>query len=97
MAVGNPQSYAKSGVDEIIAEGFATSSVRAGSSGHGGHAVWANGEWTLVIVRPLAIEGGSTLVAGQKNYVAFAAWQGGKQEVASRKSVTMTWLPVTVQ
>jgi len=94
-AEGNPQSYAKTGVDEIVAEGFSTSSVQ---SGHGGTATgaWKNGEWTLVLVRPLAVEGGSTLKEGGKGFAAFAVWQGGKSEVGSRKSVTMTWTPVVV-
>lgn len=96
VAVGNPQAYTKSGVDEIIAEGFSTSSVQKGNDATAGHAVWKDGQWTLVIVRPLATEGGSNLVSGQPNYVGFAAWQGGKGEVASRKSVTMNWIPVVV-
>lgn len=95
-AEGNPQSYAKTGVDEIIAEGYSTSSVQQGH-GSAAHGEWANGEWSLVIVRPLAIEGGSTLKPGKHGNVAFAAWQGGKGEVGSRKSVTMFWTPVTVQ
>lgn len=97
LAAGNPQSYEKTGIDEIVAEGFSTSSVQADSDGDAAHADWKDGEWTLVIVRPLAIEGGSTLVPGQPNYVGLAAWQGGKQEVASRKCVTMSWMPVTIQ
>lgn len=95
-AEGNPQSYAKSGVDEIIAEGFATSSVQEGH-GSAARGLWSEGEWTLVIVRPLAIEGGSTLKAGKPSNVAFAAWQGGYGEVGSRKGVTMSWTPVTIQ
>lgn len=95
-AEGNPQSYAKNSVDEIVAEGFSTSSVQAG---HGSTAkgAWADGAWTLVIVRPLAIEGGSTLTPGKPGNVAFAVWQGGQGEVGSRKCVTMAWTPVTVQ
>lgn len=50
-----------------------------------------------MIVRPLATEGGSVLASGQPSFIAFAAWQGGQHEVASRKCVTMSWLPVTVQ
>ncbi len=95
-AEGNPQSYAKSGVDEIIAEGFSTSSVQAGH-GSTGQAEWKNGWWTLVIVRALAIEGGSTLKPGGTGNVAFAAWQGGQGEVGARKCVTMAWTPVTVK
>ncbi len=94
-AEGNPQSYQKGGVDEIIAEGFSTSAVQAGHSG-AGKGEWVNGRWTLVITRPLTIEGGSSLAVGQETGVAFAVWQGGKAEVGSRKSVMMSWLPTKV-
>jgi hypothetical protein len=95
-AEGNPQSYIKTGVDEIVAEGFATSSVQAGH-GSAGRAIWKDGEWTLMLTRPLAIDGGSTLVPGGKNFVAFAVWQGGQAEVGSRKSVTMSWTAMVLQ
>jgi len=92
-AAGNPQSYAKKGVDEVFAEGFGTSSViqNVESLAHG---YWdkKNG-WTVIISRPLKRENGSTLEIGKSNIVAFAVWQGGKKEVGSRKSVTMTWVP----
>lgn len=93
---GNPQSYEKTGVDEIIAEGFATSSVQ---EGHGslGQGTWKDGEWTLVVVRPLAIENGSSLKPGAAGNVAFAAWQGGKGEVGSRKCVALSWLALSLQ
>ncbi len=90
---GNPQSYEKTGVDEIIAEGFSTSSVQEGH-GSAAHGAWANGEWQVVLVRPLAIEGGSTLKAGTDAHVALAVWQGGKDEVGSRKCLTLNWMPV---
>ena len=95
-AEGNPQAYAKTGVDEIYAEGFSTSSVQEGG-GSVGKAVWENGEWTLVIARELNREGGSSLRPGQKNYAAFAIWQGGAGEVGSRKCVTMQWTPLVVE
>jgi hypothetical protein len=95
LAVGNPQSYSKTGLDEIIAEGFSTSSVE---EGHGGTAkgVWKDGYWTVAISRPLAIDGGNSLSVGGTSALAFAVWQGGAGEVASRKCVTMTWLPLKV-
>jgi hypothetical protein len=94
-ASGNPQSYSKTGVDEIYAEGFSTSSVQEGHHSVG-KAVWEDGEWTLVIVRPLSNEGGSVLEAGKKSWAAFAVWQGGEGEVGSRKCVTMAWTPVSL-
>lgn len=96
VAVGNPQSYAKAGVDEIVAEGFSTSAVQEGH-GSAARGAWQNGEWTLVVVRKLAVEGGSTLKPGGKSHVAFAVWQGGKGEVGSRKCVTMQWTPMVIQ
>lgn len=95
VAEGNPQSYAKKGVDEIIAEGFSTSAVQQGH-GSAAHGEWKDGEWSLVIVRPIVIEGGSTLKVGTKGNMAFAVWQGGKGEVGSRKCLTMQWYPVNL-
>lgn len=94
-AQGNPQAYAKTGVDGIIAEGFSTSSVQAGNGGKG-KAVWKDGEWSLVITRPLASEGGSVLAPGGSSFVGFAVWQGGAGEVGSRKAVTMMWTPLAL-
>lgn len=96
VVVGNPQSYAKQGVDEIVAEGFSTSAVQEGH-GSAARGVWSNGEWSLVIVRQLVVEGGSSLRAGEPSSIAFAVWQGGKGEVGSRKSVAMSWTPLVVQ
>lgn len=95
-AEGNPQAYSKTGVDEIIAEGFSTSQVQEGhtSSGTG---VWKDGAWTLVISRPLSIEGGSVLKPGGKSWAAFAVWQGGEGEVGSRKCLTMAWSTLLVK
>ncbi|MFO0547756.1 MAG: cytochrome-c oxidase, cbb3-type subunit I [Polyangiaceae bacterium] len=96
VAVGNPQSYQKTGVDEIVAEGFSTSAVQEGH-GSTGRGTWKDGEWRLVIVRPLVIEGGSELKSGADGNIGFAAWQGGKGEVGSRKCVTMQWTPFHVE
>jgi hypothetical protein len=95
VAAGNPQSYPKEGIDEIVAEGFSTSAVQKGH-GSAARGEWKDGEWTLVIVRKLEIEGGSTLKGGAKGNIAFAVWQGGKGEVGSRKCVTMQWTPVSI-
>ncbi len=92
-AAGNPQSYVKKGVDEIIAEGFGTSSVieniEADAEGK-----WENSEWKVIITRPLKRENGSILEVGKGSFIGFAVWQGGLKEVGSRKSVTMMWTPI---
>lgn len=96
-AAGNPQSFRKiNGIDEIFAEGFGSSSViensRALAKGE-----WSAEQWTVMIVRPLSLEGGSMLASGKKGNTAFAVWQGGKGEVGSRKSVTMSWTPLVIK
>lgn len=94
-AAGNPQSYAKKGIDEIFAEGFGTSAViqnvEAIADGK-----WNKNGWTVVIARPLKRENGSVLEAGKGTFVGFAVWQGGKDEVGARKSVTMSWTPLSL-
>ncbi len=94
-AAGNPQSFPKSGVDEIFAEGFGSSAV---SDSHQamGFGEWKNGEWTVFIVRPLAYENGSKLAVGKKSHIAFAVWQGGQKEVGAIKALTMMWTPFNV-
>jgi hypothetical protein len=92
-AVGNPQSYGKTGVDEIIAEGFSTSAVFDAHDADA-NGLWNDGEWVVVIARPLKREGGSALTVGQDSFIGFAVWQGGEGEVGSRKSVTMMWTPL---
>ena len=49
-----------------------------------------------MIIRPLELQQGSTLKVGRKEHIAFAVWQGGKDEVGSRKSITMSWVPLTL-
>jgi hypothetical protein len=94
-AAGNPQSFPKSGVDEIFAEGFGSSAV---SDSHlaQGYGQWTNGEWTAYIARPLTYENGSKLHIGKKSHIAFAVWQGGKKEIGAIKSLTMMWTPFTI-
>jgi hypothetical protein len=89
-ASGNPQAYTKTGVDEMIAEGFGTSSVVEGYHSVA-HGEWKNGKWRVVLVRPLSVPNGPFIDPSKPSHIAFAVWQGGKKEVGSRKSVTMMW------
>lgn len=95
-AAGNPQSYAKQGVDEIYAEGFSTSAVIQQTQSEG-VGEWKDGEWTVVITRALIREGGSVLKVGEGSFLGFAVWQGGQDEVGSRKCVTMSWTPLQIK
>jgi hypothetical protein len=94
-AAGNPQSFSKSGVDEIFAEGFGTSAVTDSHLAKG-YGEWKNGEWTVFLARPLVYENGSKLTVGKKSNVAFAVWQGGKKETGALKSLTMVWTPLNI-
>lgn len=96
MAAGNPQSFAKKAVDEIMAEGFGSSAVRKDQDSFA-KGEWKNGEWTVVISRALKRDKGSILEEGKSSSVAFAVWQGGKDEVGSRKALTLFWTPLKVE
>lgn len=96
IASGNPQSYPKQGVDEIMAEGFGTSGVRKDHDS-AGYGEWKDGEWTVVIVRALNRANGSILEVGKGSSIGVAVWQGGKDEVGSRKSITMAWTPFKLE
>lgn len=96
QAAGNPQAFPKvKGMDEIFAEGFGTSQV---IDNHEAIATgsWKNGEWTVVISRPLKSKVGSKLEVGKPNFMAFAVWQGGKNAVGSRKDLTLAWIPLNI-
>lgn len=92
VAAGNPQAYSKKAVDEMKAEGFGTSVVLPPGDA-AGRGEWKDGEWTVVISRPLACAGGSILESGKASAYGLAVWQGGQGEVGSRKSITMVWVP----
>jgi len=95
-AAGNPQSFPKlNALDEIFAEGWGTSQVINNHEGMA-DAKWENGKWIVVISRPLKSKVGSVLQVGKNSFIAFAVWQGGKKETGSRKSVTLSWIPLNV-
>lgn len=96
VALGNPQSYPKKAVDEIMAEGFGTSAVR-GDCDSKAHGEWKDGEWIVVIVRALNRPDGSVLEVGKGSSFGAAVWQGGKDEVGSRKAFTMMWTPFKLE
>lgn len=87
--LGNPRSQPekRTVVEEQIAEGFSTltTSERQSAVGKG---VYANGEWNVVIARPLAAGDPNDpgWGPGKTVPVAFAAWDGGAKEIGARKA-----------
>jgi DMSO reductase family type II enzyme heme b subunit len=93
-AAGNPILMLpnKGPVQVLMAEGFGnvtpTSSQTARGSGK-----WNAGKWITTIARPL--QGGPALgdlEVGKRGYIAFAVWDGDKQQTGSRK-MRSGWIP----
>lgn len=94
--VGNPasQPHKRTVVEEQIAEGFGT--LTTSHSQHTeGKGVHAGGKWSVVFVRPFATGDPEDprWGPGKSVPVAFAAWDGGKGEVGSKKSFS-GWITV---
>ena len=79
-----------------MAEGFGSSVVRKDTDSIA-HGEWRDGEWVVVISRALKRPNGSVLEIGKGSSFGLAVWQGGQDEVASRKSITMQWTPFKVE
>lgn len=96
--VGNPRSQPQKrvAVEEQIAEGFGSLTTSPRQSA-GGKGVYMSGEWKVVIARPF-VTGDPNDPAwgpGKEIRVAFAAWDGGKGEIGSKKSFS-DWVAVKV-
>jgi hypothetical protein len=98
LAAGNPlERKRQSGVDDLIAHGFGSIThlpVQASK----GWSKWADGKWFVVIERPLSLSDwaeGRGLQKGQNTFVAFAVWDGSRNQVGSRKART-AWFPLSV-
>ncbi len=94
--LGNARSQPdkRTAVEEQIAEGFGTLTTTNGQSAVG-KGVYANGEWRVVIARPLATSEADNPAwgPGKAIPVAFAAWDGEEKEIGSRKGIS-DWLTV---
>lgn len=95
LGVDNPISRPKaSPVLDQMAEGWGTLTVKPDQHAEG-RGVWSKGVWRVVITTPMATESENAprLIAGEKTAVAFAVWDGGSQEVGSRKAWS-GWVPL---
>ena len=64
-----------------------------------GRGVWADGKWRVVIARPLTTSDPDDVqLDGKRNWaVAFAAWDGGRQNAGPRKMVVEGWLRLKIE
>lgn len=89
LAAGNLRAGPrKSPVEALIAAGPGTLSPAA-TQDAGGRGVFQKDRWSVVIRRPLP----QGLGRDQRTHVAFAVWQGSRQEVGARKMRT-GWIPL---
>jgi hypothetical protein len=89
LASGNRRAGPrKSPVESLIATGPGTLSPAAAQDA-AGQGVFQKNRWSVVIRRPLP----QGLGRDQRTHVAFAVWQGSKQEAGARKMRT-GWIPL---
>ena len=91
-AMGNRRGGARtSAVEDLIAEGPGTLSPAPATRSRG-HGVRTPAGWSVVIARPLP-EG---LAVKAPSQIAFAVWEGAKQEAGARKMRT-GWIPLSIR
>lgn len=88
--LGDPALQTKTGVEKLTASGFGTLASAAPDKQDGqSKAEWKDGVWRAVLVIPRAQEKFS-LEPGKTLPLAFAAWNGAREERGGEKSVS-TW------
>lgn len=98
LAAGNPiTARPQAGaVQEMLAEGFGTSSVPPVQHASG-RGAWSQKAWVVTIARPLHEgDGRSNLEVGKKTYMAFAVWDGAERQTGGRK-MRSGWVPLVLQ
>jgi len=88
---GNSQSVAgrKTPSEDLMAQGFGTVGPRPdGTQSWSAHGRWQNGFWDVVFTRPLQREG-NAVSPGAHAFLAFAVWDGAKNDRNGQKSVSV--------
>jgi DMSO reductase family type II enzyme heme b subunit len=62
---------------------------------------YAPGSWSVVVARPFQVEGAGrvtvALAPGRASRVGFAVWDGGNQERAGLKAVSLDWQELLIE
>jgi DMSO reductase family type II enzyme heme b subunit len=91
-ALGNAMAGPRSNpVEDLMAEGPGTLGP-ARERRSAGKGEWGDKGWVVMILRPLP----SGLAPGTRSQVAFAVWEGSKQEGGARKMRT-GWIPLALK
>lgn len=84
-------------VMEFIAKGYGTLTKQNQQDvkGRGEHK---NGKWSVVFERDLnrTEEADAIFVPGKKTLINFAVWNGSKNDVDGKKSISLFWFPLSV-
>jgi DMSO reductase family type II enzyme heme b subunit len=76
-------------VEDLVAEGPGT--LRPAPARSEGRGIRSADGWSVIVARPLPVG----MAAGRRGQIAFAVWDGARQEVGARK-MRSVWLPFTV-
>ncbi|MBW2367579.1 MAG: hypothetical protein JRH15_06820 [Deltaproteobacteria bacterium] len=98
-AANNPMSFpTKRIITELSSAGPGTISFK-NIENTSGDTAWEDGQWTVVIRRPLAVDDAQSVrfSPGERMPVAFAIWEGEQLEVGGRKAVSPAWAEVEVE
>ena len=98
-AARNPLSFpTKKIIMELSSTGPGTITFKT-TANTSGESQWKEGEWTVVLRRPLKVDdsGSVQFEPGEKIPVAFAVWEGSRMESGGRKGVSPSWAEVEVE
>lgn len=99
LAVNNP---VVPGVVRVVEELYAESWNKVVSHENQfarGRGVWKDGRWRLVVSRPMVSEDArdASLEGRSKTFASFAVWDGGSNNVGSRKMVSDGWIELEIE
>lgn len=98
-AAGNPSAVGVAPiVEELNARTWNQLTVQPSQDARG-RALWKDGRWRLVIARPLVTaDGEDASLGGQATWpMAFAIWDGAKENTGPRKMVSEGWIQLTIE